>query len=261
MILAVSAVFQMIKNTLERLPQFIARIFSGASGLAASFVRVMRHTFTTLWPAMQAAAVVMFNLAKDVLLQLPKIAAYSAGLIIREFALAFGRLQVWIFRSMGESLLGLGRMMAGLGPALMKAMVSGDMSGFQTLMTGVLAKAIMGSVLATGGFVSGIAGGAPPGFALSPETQAAYARMMGELSRAGGAVPGRGQGQGTGGLGTTGAFVTYSASALQAAGRGTAVDRIHKTMEAHKAVAEKMLHEAKEHRKATTKLAEGLRHG
>lgn len=262
MILAVSAVFQMIKNTLERLPQFIARIFSGASGLAASFVRVIRHTFTTLWPAMQAAAITMFNLAKDVLLQLPRIAAYSAGLIIREFALAFGRLQVWLLRSMNESLLGLGKMMSGLGPELLKSMLSGDMSGFQTLMTGVLAKAIMGSMLATGGFISGIAGGAPPGFALSPETQAAYARMMGELSRAGGAVPGRGQGgQGTGGLGTTGAFVTYSASALQTAGRGTAVDKMHKTLEAHKAVAEKMLIEAKEHRKATTKLAEGLRHG
>lgn len=262
MILAVSAIFQMIKTTLERLPQFIARIFSGAGSMFASFMRVMRHTVSTLWPAMQAMALTMFNLFQDVLLQLPKIAAYSAGLIIREFAIAFGKLFVWILQSFAGTMLGLGRVLTGIGPALVRAMTAGDMSGLQSVMTNVLAKAIMGSVMATGGFIAGLGGGEAPNFALSPETQAAYASMMGKLSRVGGAPGGRGQGsQWGGGLGTTGAFVTYSAAALQNAGRGTAVDKMHKTMEDHKKVAEKMLIEAKETRKATTKLADGLRHG
>lgn len=262
MLQATKAIFEMVKTTLERLPTFISRAMAGAGGFLDSALRIISRTFTALWPAAMLSMRLFFNLAKDVFLQLPRLAAYSAGLIVRQFAIAFAKLFIWMIKELGNTIVNMGTSLKGLGEMLIRAMTSGDITGIHTAMRDMLASAIIGGSRSLGGLLSGLMGGAAPEFKLSEGTIAAYKALMAELKRAGALVePGRPGAKlppfgAAGGLST----VTYSASALAASGRGGLIDKMLEEAKRHREVAEAGLHELREHRRIAGMIASGLRH-
>ena len=225
-----------IAAILTNLPSIIAGVFSKMNAAGQASSRLISKAFDELRKTFIASFTAMLLFATDVFEQLPKLAAWSAGLIVREFILAFQSLNTWILTTFIKT-----------GTAIHNALGAMLLGDFTQAM-----KLLMGAMEAPSAFGSGLLSGKPPEFAMSEATKRALKDLEGMLGTGQQGTPGAYGGKGSS------AFVSYSASAAQGAGTG---DRMFRIAEAHKKETEKVKKAAERSAKAAEDLARGLRFG
>jgi len=160
------AIMQMVQNSLTRLPGFINSVLSGTGGIVSAAIATIQKAFTELWPAIKLSFTAFVSFAKDVFDQLPAIAGYAIGRLFRAVIDGITKMHEWLARALIKIVPALLNALAGLGPKLIKAMLTGNMAS--------LTKDISRALAAAGGLAAGITLGDAPEFKPSAGTIAAW---------------------------------------------------------------------------------------
>lgn len=168
------AIMQMIQNTLQRLPGFVASVLTGTAGVVSSVTATIQRAFAELWPAIQLSFTAFASFAQDIFDQLPKMAGYAFGRVIRATIEAMVKLQNWIVSTYLNIVNGIISALVSLGPKILKAMFTGNIKG----LAEDFAKAMSVAIAANAGVVSGLFGGEVPDFKPSAGTVAAWQKVQ-----------------------------------------------------------------------------------
>jgi hypothetical protein len=176
-----NALLTMWRNTWNNILQFLSGDASSATSLVGRAMSAIKDVIKSLWPAFQSIMKTLWSFFKDVWSQFPEIAGFVMGRITRIVVSAALKLQQWINNAMANMAVNLLSALRGVGPKLLAAMMTGDISGFAKQIASVMNTAFQQSAKAAEGLLAGIGGGKAPEFTISSQTQAAYREMLRQL--------------------------------------------------------------------------------
>ena len=171
------------RNTWNNILRFLSGDASSATSLVGRAMSAIKDVIKSLWPAFRSIMKTLWSFFKDVWSQFPEIAGFVMGRITRIVVSAALKLQQWINNAMANMAVNLLSALRGIGPKLLAAMMTGDISGFAKHIASVMNTAFQRSAKAAEGLIAGIGGGKAPEFTISSQTQAAYREMLRQLEK------------------------------------------------------------------------------
>lgn len=210
------SIMQMMKTAMERLPGFIANVFSGVGNATSAVTRTIARLFREMWPAIKASFTAILSLAKDVFDQLPAIAAYTLGRLVRAIVVGLFNFLKFSVKAIVNTVIGMFWTLVELVPKLVKAMVTGGVRQLVSEVTKAFA--------VVGGLVAGVTLGDAPAFKPSDNTVAAWKELGSQVEQVkasinepakGDAGKGSGSGPGDGAVSTELAELPFDATPVQ----------------------------------------------
>ncbi len=177
MFAAARGVIDIVKNMLTNLIGLVTGTSDGIGGAMSGISSAASRIFNEVWEAGKIAFTALAAFAGDVFSQAPQVISYAFGLAIRKIVESVAALVTWMANAFGGFVSTLFKTFAGRGFGLLKAMLTGDMSGVADHFASTLRKSMAAQTLAMSGLAAGLFGGEMPEFKMSPETIAAYEKM------------------------------------------------------------------------------------
>jgi TP901 family phage tail tape measure protein len=177
MFAAARGVIDIFRNMLTNLVGLITGTSGGIVGTLSTISNAAKRIFGEVWEAGKVALGALSLFATDVFMQAPQIIGYAFGLAIETVAMGVMKLQDWLGQVFVGFVTTLYNSFAGMGPGLIRAMLTGDIAGAVAAIGPAVQKALAAQTLAASGLAAGLFGGEMPEFKMSPETIAAYEKM------------------------------------------------------------------------------------
>lgn len=264
MVAAAVSVLEMWRSAMSKIVSLTTEAGTKIRGVFDGIGKMIRRMFAELTPVVIAVFNAFYFSARDTFEQLPKLAGYAIGKMIR---LAFDGL-IAVQGMVGRVFIGLFdsiiKLFTNFVPLLAKAMTTGGTGGLEAMLTSAFMESIKKQAEALGAVVGGAFGGAAPEFKMSPETMAAFERLRGFLDKA---LPGSASSESHKNkpsdialASSAKSFSTYSAVAAQALGRGSQAptDRLLVEAREHRRISERMLALSRRSATVAERLAAGL---
>ncbi len=181
MFAAARGVIDIAKNMLTNLIGLVTGTSDGIGGAMSGISSAASRIFGEVYEAGKLAFTALASFAGDVFNQAPQIIGYAFGLAIRKIGESIAAIQNWMGSAFASFVETLYTSFANMGPGLLKAMLTGDLSGIGSDIATALRKSVAAQTLALGGLTAGLMGGEAPEFKMSPETVAAYEKISAAL--------------------------------------------------------------------------------
>lgn len=177
MFAAARGVIDLWRNTFANLTALVTGGSEGMAGALSTVGSAAQRIFNEVWEAGKVAFNALALFANDVFSQAPQIIGYAFGLAMRKVVESVLKLQQWMAQVFTGFVSTLFNSFSNLGPGLIRAMLTGDISSVLAAIGPAVQKALAAQALAVSGMAAGLFGGEMPEFKMSPETIAAYEKM------------------------------------------------------------------------------------